>query len=194
MAICVGRTKCTHSTHRGDAPSSPIERKDHCQPLVLLSQLSSKKSNKQRPLKSLVNSHWAWRDTGKFTLVWVVRSWRNVTSRWSSSHRIDERTKWFWGDQLSPAWWTDGVDQRHRIDLSFLFSAPDPQANSVECLYPVTMWSNTTLCWLNRDSGLIFKNDAFKIQTGQTGVVLANVSIFDNVWQFIFVLWSYYMI
>ena len=51
--------KCTHSTHRGNAPPSPIESQDHGQPLVLLSQLTSKKSNKQRPLTSLIDSHWA---------------------------------------------------------------------------------------------------------------------------------------
>ncbi len=102
--------KCTNSTHRGDAPSSPIEWQDHCQTPVLLSQLSSKKSNKQSPLTSLNDSHWAWRAYQVSLLCFEL------------------------------------FDQ----DLSFLFSAPDPfQVNTVECLYPVSMRSNLTLCWWN---------------------------------------------
>lgn len=80
---------CCGSTHRGDAPSSPIEWQDHWQPLVLLSQLSSKKSNKQRPLTSLIDSHWAWRAYPVSLLCFVLlirmaRRRNEVILRWSA--------------------------------------------------------------------------------------------------------------
>ena len=139
-------------------PSSPVEWEDHCQLLVLLSQLSSKKSNKQSPLTSLINSHWAW-------------------------HAYQVSSLCF---------------ELFNQDLSFLFLAPDPfQVNTVECLYPMSIWSNTTLCWLNSIElrlGFDCKKGCILITNWTNWCCSCQCFNLWWVWQCIVMLLSYYMI
>ena len=119
------------STHRGDAPSSPIEWQDHWQWRVLLSQLSSKKSNKQHPLTSLIDSHWASHADQVSLLCFVL---------------FDQEETLRQGGAAA----TGSTKERSDFEM-------------ISCHRLVSMWSNTTLCWLNWGSGLIVKKWWFLI-------------------------------
>ena len=99
---------------------------------------------------SLIDSHWAWRAYPVSLLCFVLlirmaRRRNEVILRWSAvAGSMSGR-----GGSTPP----------HRLVLSIFGSWYSSQHSGV--LYPMSMWSNTTLCWLNWCSVWLSKNDAF---------------------------------